>query len=519
MVTDTIGFIVERFSATWFATVVMGMLTFAVFVIGPKTLFSNIKSMLVSVYDRRWIVKQHISRNLRKWFPYFKPVEMLSETVSIIPKVNCQAVVVIENLPKVTTAKDLVKCLQLRQLVHTKKLMQLSVAADKKGACAGLAVAVLPRYILNHSCIMEKHNSVYNGNVIKVREVKNRKIKLKKQVNWLSSDNYSHVGFCGRFQVYNNLLQDVTTQYGYYLIDGGSYIQFCDIEDVVEAASVAGVDRIVIKMRNPENMLTSEIEWCKTYPGYLYTTLGASYLMAESYKPNTYTALFNQLEHQQNSKYIVAIGECGISKPEYLSRVFVPPLEKQISLFKDMVKLANHFKKPLLVKSRRGVEEMLDILKDFPDVTACLTIGYETPDDTAITKWIKKGYHLGVTGSVWAFNERNFWIPELLKTVPIDRLILCSNAPYLSYWKKDEEADFLLEIQKCDDFKKVNKECLKIIDKDEEDVKTDSVQPATLSIVLELLASCLNKSPIGLSQVLNANAEKFYKFDSLCMKE
>ncbi|XP_063432116.1 uncharacterized protein LOC134714638 isoform X1 [Mytilus trossulus] len=518
MVTDTMGFIVERFSATWFATVVIGMLTFAVFVIGPKTLFSNIKSMLVSVYDRRWIVQQHISRKLRKWFPYFKPVEILSETVSILPKVNCQAVVVIENLPKVTTAKDLVKCLQLRKLVHTKKLMQLSVAADKKGACAGLAVAVLPRYILNHSCIMEKNNSVYNGNIIKVREVKNRKINLKKQVNWLSSDNYSHVGFRGRFQVYNNLLQDVTTQYGYYLIDGGSYIQFCDVQDVVEAATLAGVDRIVIKMRNPDNMLTSEIEWCKTYPGYLYTTLGASYQIAESYKPNTYTALFNQLEHQENSKYIVAIGECGISKPEYPPG-YLPPLDKQISLFKDMVKLADHFKKPLLVKSRRGVEEMLDILKDFPDVTACLTIGYETPEDTAITKWIKKGYHLGVTGSVWAFNESNFWIPELLKTVPIDRLILCSNTPYLSCWKKDEEADFLLEIQKCDDFKKVNKECLKIIDKSEEDVKMTSVQPATLSIVLELLASCLNKSPIGLSQVLNANAEKFYKFDSLGMKE
>ncbi|XP_052099827.1 uncharacterized protein LOC127734154 [Mytilus californianus] len=405
-------------------------------------------------------------------------------------------------------------------MVYAKKIMQLSVAADKKGACAGLAVAVLPRYCLNHSGILTKHNSVYNGNVIKVREVKNRKILLKKQMNWLSSDNYSHVGFRGRFQVYNNLLQDVTTQYGYYLIDGGSYIQFCDAHDVVELATAAGVDRIVMKMRNPDNMLTSEIELCKTYPGYLYTTLGGgSAQMAARYKPDTYTALFNQLEHQNNSKYIVAIGECGISKP-IQANVDLPSLEKQISLFKDMVKLANHFKKPLLVRSRRGVDEMLDILKDFPDVLACLTIGYEIPEDTAISKWIKKGHYLGVTGAVWAFNERNFWIPELIKTVPTDRIILCSNAPYLSCWKKDEDADFLSEVKKCDDFKKVNKECINLFDTSnkEEDFKLKHVQPAGLSIVLELLASCLNKSPISLAQVLNANAEKFYKFDSLGTK-
>jgi hypothetical protein len=37
--------------------------------------------------------------------------------------------------------------------------------------------------------------STYNGHVIKVREVRNRKINLRKQVNWLSSDNWSHVGF------------------------------------------------------------------------------------------------------------------------------------------------------------------------------------------------------------------------------------------------------------------------------------------------------------------------------------
>jgi hypothetical protein len=42
----------------------------------------------------------------------------------------------------------------------------------------------------------------------------------------IKQNNWSHVGFKGRFQVYKDILQEVTTQYGYYLIDGGSYIQY-----------------------------------------------------------------------------------------------------------------------------------------------------------------------------------------------------------------------------------------------------------------------------------------------------
>lgn len=64
----------------------------------------------------------------------------------------------VENLPKCTTAKDLVKCLNLKEMVQDKKVMKLSVAADKKGNCAGLAVALVPRYCLHHSAILSKHN-------------------------------------------------------------------------------------------------------------------------------------------------------------------------------------------------------------------------------------------------------------------------------------------------------------------------------------------------------------------------
>lgn len=74
-----------------------------------------------------------------------------------------------------------------------------------------------------------------------MKEIKNRKINLKKQVTWLSSESWSHVGMKGRFQSYDDILHSITTNHGYYLVDGGNFVQYTDrVADVVEAAAASG---------------------------------------------------------------------------------------------------------------------------------------------------------------------------------------------------------------------------------------------------------------------------------------
>lgn len=486
-----------------------------IFVLTVIALVALSKTLVVrQIYDKLWKLKYYIYRIFLYFFPNYDKMDLILEADTGIPKVNCEAIVVIENLPKCTTAKDLVKCLGLKELVQVKKLMKLSVAADKKGQCAGLAVAVVPRYCLHHSLILTKHKSVYRGNVIKIKEVRNRKIKILKQVNWLSSANSSHVGLHGRFQVYNNILQEAATQFGYYLIDGGSYVQYCtgDVESIMEESSACGIEKIVLKVTNLSDINKTEIAYCKKFPGYLYTTAGASHTFADKWSDEHYYTINSLLENPLTNKFVAAIGECGISVPIGYSQ---ETLHKQKNMFSDLVQLANKFHKPLLVRSLRNVDIMLEILDKFPNVTACLSIGYQTPKDKDIQAWINKGHYLGVSGSVWAFYNQNFWIPSIIKTVPLDKIILCSNSPFLLSSASKEHIDFITEIKGCDDFKHVSQESIKIFQKRNEETELYDMVPRGLCVVLELLASCLHTPPSSLAQIVNTNAEKFYKFDSL----
>ena len=115
-------------------------------------------------------------------------------------------------------------------------------------------------------------------------------------------------------------------------------------------------------------------------------------------------------------------------------------------------------------------------------------------------------------GYIWASSKENFWLPSFLKTVPLDKIILCSSAPYLSGSTTEETNDFISRIKNCDDFKNVNKENISVYEQFSHD---EGVEPQCLNIVLELLASCLNKTPISLAHVLNSNAERFYQFESI----
>lgn len=498
------------FRIVWCSCIAIATLTFIKYI-------HLLPEKLRMLYDNSWKIKHHVQHILSKLFPkYYEQGITMDTTDTVVPKVNCQSLIVIENLPKCTTAKDLVKCLNLKDMVQVKKVMKLSVAADKKGNCAGLAVALVPRYCLHHSAILSKHNSTYNGHVIKVREVRNRKINLRKQVKWLSSDNWSHVGFKGRFQVYTDILQDVTTQYGYYLIDGGSYIQYSkdDVDSIIQDSAAAGINKIVMKVRNPINLVDAEIGWCKTYPGYLYATVGAFPTVADTWDVKNSRSLIKLLEKDATNKYVAAIGECGILTPN--GNLKLPSFDKQKDLFKEQVQLANRFHKPLLVISNGKVDNMLEILEQYPDVTACLTIGSYVPSDGDINKWMKKGYYLGVTGCVWSNQKDNFWLPSVIKSVPLDKIILCSNTPLLFSSSATKYDNFISEIKCSEDFKNVSKECIDVskeCDTTEEDKY--NVEPLALCVVLELLASCLNKSPIKLAKIVNGNAERFYNFDSL----
>lgn len=100
----------------------------------------------------------------------------------------------------------------------------------------------------------------------------------------------------------------------------------------------------------------------------------------------------------------------------------------------------------------------------------------------------------------------------MLKAAPLDKLILQSNSPYLTNCTSAYKVNYISKIKNRPDFKGVHRKSIELFNRDrDEDI---NFEPCQLMVVVELLASCLNKSPISLTSILNANAEKFYKFDA-----
>jgi TatD DNase family protein len=74
----------------------------------------------------------------------------------------------------------------------------------------------------------------------------------------------------------------------------------------------------------------------------------------------------NELEnlYEEKSDHIVAIGECGID----LHFPDNPPLEVQQNALRLQAELARKLNLPLMIHSRDGFRETMEVLRDFSDL-------------------------------------------------------------------------------------------------------------------------------------------------------
>ena len=131
---------------------------------------------------------------------------------------------------------------------------------------------------------------------------------------------------------------------------------------------------------------------------------------------------------------VVAIGECGLDyhyKREEQHRL------KQHIWFIYQLNLAWKMKLPVILHVRDAHEDALRILKLHParklgGVIHCFYGSKEIAE-----QYLKLGYHIGIGGSVLQLEERakNLW--EAIPNIPLDRILLETDAPFILPCCKD----------------------------------------------------------------------------------
>lgn len=192
------------------------------------------------------------------------------------------------------------------------------------------------------------------------------------------------------------------------------------IDEVIESAHKVGVDKFLVVGWDKESSLLA-VKLAHLYEG-IYAAIGFHPCNVEGVSEEDYQEVMSHV----NDPKVVAIGEIGLDYHWVKDPVLK---ENQKKWFIKQIKDANKFHKPISIHNREAFEDCLSILKEnkpeFSGVMHCYSGSLELLNDV-----MKLGLYIGLDGPVTFTNAKT--PKEVAQDVPLDRLLLETDSPYLS---------------------------------------------------------------------------------------
>lgn len=209
-----------------------------------------------------------------------------------------------------------------------------------------------------------------------------------------------------------------------------------DFEQVLQRARNAGVTKLLLPSIDSEvtdEMLMLE----KLYPEEFFSMMG---LHPGSIKEN-YLEELKKIEEYLLKRKFVAVGEIGLDF--YWDTTFK---DEQLKAFTIQMELALQYKLPIVIHTRNAMRETINAVKPFAakgltGVFHCFGNSIETAREI-----IDIGFYLGIGG---VLTYKNAHLAESIKDISLDRIVLETDAPYLSpapHRGKRNESSFLIYI-------------------------------------------------------------------------
>lgn len=189
----------------------------------------------------------------------------------------------------------------------------------------------------------------------------------------------------------------------------------------VERAVNAGVTTLCLPCIN-ENSIERMESICREYPDVCRAMIGLHPTeLGNDYKA-TLERFYDRLKY--NPGYI-AIGEVGIDLYWDDSR-----RDEQIDAFCRQIEWAHEMSLPLVIHSRNAFDELYSVMennrsKNLKGVFHCFSGTKEEAEKLLSFD----GFYLGIGGVV---TYKNSSLPQVLTTVPLDRIVLETDSPYLA---------------------------------------------------------------------------------------
>ena len=198
-----------------------------------------------------------------------------------------------------------------------------------------------------------------------------------------------------------------------------------DVDEVIERANKMGVKKMLfaagdfedtkvsynLSQKNSNYYITCGIHPCRTTDTLKLFN-------------NDIESVFNNLDDLIN-KYkdkIIAVGECGLD----YDLLHYSCKEDQLKLFSPHFNLANKYNLPMYFHDRNSNNEFYNIIKENRNKFTKGIIHSFTGNEDELNKYLSLDLFIGVTGASFKTKDNI----EVVKKIPIDKLLIETDAPY-----------------------------------------------------------------------------------------
>ena len=195
-----------------------------------------------------------------------------------------------------------------------------------------------------------------------------------------------------------------------------------DRDEMVARARDAGAKAILVPAINMEG-LENMRSVVKSYPGFAYAMIG---LHPEDVRSDWREVIAEMRRIQESSpSEFIAIGEVGLDF--YWSREYE---HEQLECFEEQVRWAIEVRLPLVIHCRKAQNELVAILKKYrSQLCGGIFHCFAGNEKEAAELLAFDGFLIGV-GGVLTFKKSH--LPEVLPSIPLDRLVCETDAPYMA---------------------------------------------------------------------------------------
>lgn len=179
-----------------------------------------------------------------------------------------------------------------------------------------------------------------------------------------------------------------------------------------------------------------------------------------------------------------AVGECGLDySPSF------PQAALQHTWFSAQLELACELNKPLFLHERLAHDDFLRLIDacqtKFPGRFPEAVVHCFTGNAQELETYVARDFYIGVTGFVCK-QTHGAALRELVHKIPLDRLVLETDAPYMGF-------------PHCRRHESSNPK------------RQSPNVPSALALVVDTVAKCLNKTPQEIATLTTANARRFLR--------